>query len=291
MSNTPIAITVSTSIKLPVKKVWDLWTTPHHIIHWNQASADWQTTTAENDLRKGGKFCYRMESKDEKYGFDFNGTHTEVVKYKSIESLLGDGRKLSVSFKSSGDSTEITEVFDAEKLNSPEMQKTGWQAILNSFRKYAELCENASYLHFETEIKAGKRKVYKTMLEEKTYREWTSVFNSTSHYKGSWQKNSRILFLGTDEKGYEAGMVSRIKENIENEFISIEHIGIIKNGREILCGQEVDKWKGALENYTLKTSNGKTIVSVDIDSGNDFISYFGETWPKALSRLKEICEK
>ncbi len=286
-----ISITVTSKIKLPAPKIWDLWTTPHHILHWNQASADWQTTTAENDLRKGGKFCYRMESKDGKYGFDFQGVHTRIREYEAIESLLGDGRNLKVKFSPAGDSTEITETFDAETVNSPELQKTGWQAILNSFKKYADGSENTKHLHFETEIAGSIKKVYKTMLEDKTYREWTSVFNGTSHYKGSWQKNSRILFIGTDEKGSEGGMVSRIKENIENKFISIEHIGIIKNGREILCGLEVDKWKGSLENYTFITRKGNTVIAVDIDAGADFIKYFEETWPKALLKLKEICER
>ena len=284
-------ITVNTRVRIHLEKVWDLWTNPHHILHWNQASADWQTTTAENNLRNGGKFSYRMESKDGKYGFDFKGVYTEIVQFKSIISLLGDGRKVVVNFESDGDVTAITETFEAEKINDPELQKKGWQSILDSFRRYAEGSENVYPMHFEVLINAGKKKVYRIMLESDTYRKWTSVFNASSHYRGTWQKNSIILFLGNDDKGMEAGMVSRIKENIDSRFISIEHLGIVKNGREILCGLEVDKWKGSLENYSFRTVKGKTLVEVDIDSNEEFSSYFNEMWPKALVKLKEICEK
>jgi len=128
------------------------------------------------------------------------------------------------------------------------------------------------------------------MFREDTYKNWTSAFNSDSRYEGSWNKGSKIVFLGTDSNGETGGMVSRIKENLQNKFVSIEHLGIIKNGNEILSGSEVDGWKGALENYTFKTTGNKTLLSVDIDSNQEFKSYFSDTWPKALSKLKSICE-
>jgi hypothetical protein len=128
------------------------------------------------------------------------------------------------------------------------------------------------------------------MLDEELYREWTAEFNPSSHYKGSWKKGSKILFLGTDSDGSSEGMVSYIKENVPNKFVSIEHRGIIKNGDEISAGIDADSWKG-LENYTFTEVDGKTLLSVDMDSNEEFKSYFTETWPKALKRLKSICER
>lgn len=145
-------------------------------------------------------------------------------------------------------------------------------------------------LHFDIEIKADIDKVYDTMLDEEGYNKWTAEFNPTSRFKGSWHKGSKILFIGTNEDGKEEGMVSRIVENIPSKFVSIEHEGIYKDGREITSGDEVESWAGGLENYTFSKVDGKTILSVDIDSIEDFKQYFLDTYPRALNRLKELCE-
>ncbi len=145
-------------------------------------------------------------------------------------------------------------------------------------------------LHFNITINASVIKVYHTMLEEKSYQEWTSVFNPTSHFIGSWTKGEKMIFLGTDQEGKQGGMVSRIIENVPNEFLSIEHYGIVKDGVEITNGAEVENWAGSLENYTFRNISGKTLLAVDMDSNEEFKSYFEEMWPKALNKLKEICE-
>lgn len=133
-----IEITIRALIDAPVQKVWEYWTNPQHIIHWNYASEDWHTPRAENDLRVGGKFMSRMEARDGSMGFDFTGEYTQVIKYKRIESVLGDGRKVQVRFEPDENGTMLTEVFDAEQENAIELQKTGWQAILDNFKKYTE---------------------------------------------------------------------------------------------------------------------------------------------------------
>ena len=283
-------ITVQTEIDLPVEKVWELWTNPWHIIHWYQASDDWHTARAENNVKRYGTFLFRMEARDGSFGFDFSGEYRKVVKNNLIECVLADGRKVSILFKEEKNGTQITESFEPEETHSPEMQKEGWQAILNSFKKYAEASDNTEVLHFEIVINTPVEKIYDTMLREDSYRAWTSVFNSASHYSGSWEKGSRILFLGTDSKGGSSGMVSWIKENIQNKLLSIEHIGIVKDGKEYLCGKEVDGWKGSLENYRFKSLGQKTLLSVDIDSNQEFKSYFEDTWPKALDKLRSVCE-
>ena len=131
-------INVNTMIDSPVEKVWEYWTEPVHIINWNNASDDWHTTKATNDLRAGGKFSSRMEAKDGSFGFDFSGVHNEVKEYSLIESVLDDGRLMSVSFKETDGKTFVSEDFEADLENSIELQKTGWQAILDNFKKYAE---------------------------------------------------------------------------------------------------------------------------------------------------------
>jgi len=134
----PTKITVETTVKAPVEKVWKIWTLPEHITKWNAASDDWHTPSAENDLRVGGQFKARMEAKDGSFGFDFGGTYDDVKTNELIEYTLGDGRKVIVHFTANGNETKITETFDAENTHSIEMQQGGWQAILDNFKKYAE---------------------------------------------------------------------------------------------------------------------------------------------------------
>ena len=133
-------ITVETSVKAPLEKVWNFWTAPAHIVNWSNASDDWHTPKADNDLRPGGKFSSRMEAKDGSTGFDFWGIYNEVKPHELITYTMGDGRKASLYFTQSAEGTEtkIVETFDAEETNSIEMQKGGWQSILDNFKKYVE---------------------------------------------------------------------------------------------------------------------------------------------------------
>jgi uncharacterized protein YndB with AHSA1/START domain len=133
-----ITITVEATINSPIDKVWQLWTTPQDIMQWNNASDDWHTTRAENNVRTGGKFLSRMEAKDGSMGFDFGGVYDEVKTNQSMAYTMGDGRRVTVTFVPNGDETKVTETFEAESVNSIELQRNGWQAILNNFKKYAE---------------------------------------------------------------------------------------------------------------------------------------------------------
>lgn len=147
-------------------------------------------------------------------------------------------------------------------------------------------------LQFSILINAPKEKVWHTMLDDKHYREWTSVFSPGSYFKGDWSKGSKILFLGPNpETGEESGMVSRIAENKPYEFISIEHLGIVHNGIEDTTGDEARKWAPAFENYSFKEKDGATEVLVDIDIDEKEAEVFNEMWPAALQKLKEISEK
>ncbi|MBE7551266.1 MAG: SRPBCC domain-containing protein [Anaerolineales bacterium] len=147
-------------------------------------------------------------------------------------------------------------------------------------------------LHFSILINAPKDKVWHSMLDDKSYREWTKAFNEGSYYKGSWEKGSKILFLGPDPNtGEEGGMVSRIAENKPYEFISIEHLGIVQNGVEDTTSEVARKWAPAFENYTFNDKDGATEVLVDIDIEDEHAQMFNEMWPGALRKLKELAEK
>jgi uncharacterized protein YndB with AHSA1/START domain len=135
-----IAITVKTLINAPIEKVWKYWTEPNHIKKWNHASDTWHTTHAENDLRKNGKFIYRMEAKDGTEGFDFSGFYEEIDENKQISYVLDDNRKVSTIFnKVNHNKTEIIQTFEAEDINTVEKQHEGWQSILDNFKAYVEL--------------------------------------------------------------------------------------------------------------------------------------------------------
>lgn len=147
-------------------------------------------------------------------------------------------------------------------------------------------------LHFSIVINAPKAKVWRTMLDDATYRVWTEAFTAGSHYVGDWSKGSKILFLGPDpNSGKLGGMVARIAENRLHEFISIEHLGMVNDGVEDTTSDMVKAWAGAHENYTFKEKNGVTEISVDIDITEDFKEMFEGMWPKALQKLKELAEK
>ena len=148
-------------------------------------------------------------------------------------------------------------------------------------------------LQFKVTIKAPVASIYDLMLglsNKSTYEQWTALFNPTSTYEGNWEKGTKILFIGVDENGEKGGMVSRIVDNIPNRFVSIQHYGLYKADTEITEGPEVEKWANGYENYSFEDNNGSTTLTVDLDVNDDFLEYMNETYPKALEKLKELCE-
>lgn len=149
-------------------------------------------------------------------------------------------------------------------------------------------------IQYTIQISAPASKVYDAMLgitSKSTYERWTAAFNPTSTYEGSWAKGSKMLFIGTDEKGEKGGMVSEIADINPNSFVSIRHYGLVQGDKEITEGPEVEKWVNGFENYTFEEHDGSTIVTVDLDTTDDFVDFMNETYPKALDTLKEICEE
>lgn len=131
-------ITIQTTVNASLEKVWSAWTSPEDITQWNAASDDWHSPSGSNDLREGGRFSYRMEARDGSMGFDFEGRYTRVIPGKLIEYVMDDERGVSVSFETGTEGVKIVEAFDPENENPIEMQKEGWQSILDRFRSYVE---------------------------------------------------------------------------------------------------------------------------------------------------------
>lgn len=145
-------------------------------------------------------------------------------------------------------------------------------------------------LHFEILINATRTNVYDTMLNKDTFKKWAAEFNPTSRYEGSWEEGSKILFKGDGEDGNVHGMVSEIMENKAYEFVSIKHLGIIEDGKEITEGEKVESFAGALEEYTFEATDQGTLVRVAMDTSPEWEEYFKESWPRALAKLKSIVE-
>jgi uncharacterized protein YndB with AHSA1/START domain len=140
--------------------------------------------------------------------------------------------------------------------------------------------------HFSTIINATREAVWQVMLAPDTYRLWTAEFADGSYFEGSWAKGERIRFLAPNGEG----MTSVIAENRPHEFLSIKHVGFIKNGIEDTESEEVRRWAPAFENYSFSDVGQGTEVKVEMDVTPEYEEYFVNTWPKALSRLKNICE-
>ncbi|SDS18642.1 SRPBCC domain-containing protein [Gramella sp. MAR_2010_147] len=139
-------------------------------------------------------------------------------------------------------------------------------------------------VHYQIEINCPKEEVFQIMLDKEHYREWTAIFNPTSHYEGSWEEGSKILFLGETEKGEKAGMHSLIEKLEPNKFISIKHLGMLEKGKETSFGDDL------YENYYLEDKGGSTLLKVEMDTEDDWMEDLENTWPKALQKLKEVCE-
>jgi hypothetical protein len=147
---------------------------------------------------------------------------------------------------------------------------------------------------YKISIQAPANKVYDYMLglsNKSNYEQWTALFNPTSSYEGSWEKGAKMRFIGMDEQGEKGGMVSEIADLMPNRFVSIRHYGLVKGENEITEGPEVEKWANGYENYTFVENNGTTSVTVDLDIVEEFADYMNEKYPKALQKLKEICEQ
>jgi uncharacterized protein YndB with AHSA1/START domain len=283
-------ISIDVDVKATLNMVWMLWTEAQHIEKWNYATDSWHTPKASNDLKVGGKFYSRMEAKDGSSGFDFEGTYTAIEALKKISYELKDGRKVIITFAENGEFCKVHEEFEPDDTYPISMQQDGWLAILMNFKRYAEQKKELIKLSFQCQIRANPSQVEYYMLDNEHYKIWTKAFNESSNYIGEWKKGNRIKFIGIDENGNQGGMISLIRDYIPSKFISIEHLGIYSEGKEILDGDSVNEWLGCLENYIFEENEKGTLLKIEADSTKEFEGYLSETWPKALIILKNLCE-
>lgn len=138
MSNDEITITIATVVAAPIAQVWTCYTEPEHITRWNFASEDWCCPSAANELRAGGRYRARMEAKDGSAGFDFEATYDEVSQGETLAYTIVDGRKVKTAFAANDGTTTVTTTFEAEQEHAVELQRQGWQAILDNFKRYVE---------------------------------------------------------------------------------------------------------------------------------------------------------
>lgn len=281
-------ITVSTIVNCNRDKAWRIWNDPFAIREWHTASPDWHTPRAVNNLKEGQTFSYRMESLDGTNGFDMEGQYTRIVQRNLIEYTMADGRQVSIAFEEKDGKTYITEIFDPENVNPAELQRQGWQNILDNYKARAEKETELCPLHYEILIGVRPALVYRTMTDSKQFRVWASAFCEGSYFEGSWQKDAEIRFLATNERGEKAGMIGRVIENIINEYILIRYSRSFDESKEHDSSSE--RWNGAKEIYRFQSKGEKTLLKVDLTVLPEYKNFFNKTWPAALEKIKELSE-
>lgn len=145
-------------------------------------------------------------------------------------------------------------------------------------------------LNYTVNINAPVRTVWTTMLDDATYREWTSEFNAGSYFEGDWSQGSEIRFLGPDEKGSLGGMIAMVEESRPNEYMSLRYVGQIVDGQDDTSSDAAKEFIGTHERYSFSEADGVTTVDVELDSEDEYVDMFNDAWPKALAKLKEISE-
>ncbi|MEO7100254.1 MAG: SRPBCC domain-containing protein [Luteolibacter sp.] len=220
------SITIEARVKAPVEKVWQFWTEPRHIIRWCAASEDWHTPRAEMDLRVGGKFTQRMEAKDGSFGFDFGGIYDAVIPNELLEYSLEDGRKVKVGFAREDDETIVTETFDAETENPVEMQRNGWQSILDHFKTYAEwTAQPQRELVGSRVIDAPIALVWQAWTDPKHLAKWwgpNGFFSTFSDFELRENGPSRFVMHGPDGTNYDNALV--YAEIVPPRKIVLDHV-------------------------------------------------------------------
>ncbi|MGB0176236.1 MAG: SRPBCC family protein [Owenweeksia sp.] len=142
-------------------------------------------------------------------------------------------------------------------------------------------------LNFSITIEASREKVWDVLLSDETYPIWAAIFMEGSYAKTDWSEGSKVQFLTPDGDG----MASRIQKHIPNDTLIIEHLGVVKNGRDIYDSKEAQEWNGTLEIYRVKQQNGRTLLKIEQDILEEYLDYFNDTWPKALEKVKELAEQ
>ena len=285
-TDNPAPITIEATVNAPVEKVWKLWNDPLHIKQWSAASEDWHTPRSAIDLRIGGRFASTMAAKDGSMAFEFGGIYTNIKEHRLIEQKLDDERKVKVEFKPDGGKTKVVEAFDAESTNPVEMQRAGWQAILDNFKKHVERLNEYEQLDFSITINAPKKKVWDIMLGAETYKEWVSAAWPGSYAEGKWEPGGTLCFFNPEKSGTKV----KLLEHRPYTFSKAEHISSFNKGVEDTTSETAKSWIGSTESYLFSEKEGTTSLEVTMHVPPAWAGMFKADWLKALKKLKAICE-
>ena len=248
----PQKVNIEATINAPVEKVWRCYTEPAHIIQWNFAIADWCCPRASNDLRVGGKYFARMEAKDGSFGFDFEAVYDEVIPHQTLTYTMSDGRRSSTRFEAQGNRTKVSTTFDAESENSIEMQRDGWQAILDNFKAHVErltLKKNTVCLWYERGAEEAAR-FYASVFPESSVGETTRAPSNSPSGNAGEILTVEFVVAGIPCVGLNGGPHFKQSEAFSFQILTEDQEetdrywnAIVGNdGQESQCGWCKDKW-------------------------------------------------
>jgi len=270
------SLSVQTKVDAPLELVWEIWTSPEDIMKWNSASDDWHTPRAENDLRTGGKFNYRMEATNGSQGFDFAGVYDKVVPMERIDYTMGDGRKVTIAFSKTNGKTKIVENFEPEKYNPVELQHDGWQAILNNFKRYAEVksafTRSSKVTHLITPC------LWFDNQAEEAARFYVSLFKNSKIIRKSYYTKEGFEFHGR-----EAGTVMTVDFQINGQPFTALNGGPVFKFNESLSFQVFCDSQEEIDYYWSKLTDG----GLEVQCGW-LKDKYGVSWqivPSILSKL------
>jgi uncharacterized protein YndB with AHSA1/START domain len=281
-------ITITQSIKAPLKTVYESYLNPVDNLRWNTAGEGWTTSYAKIDARVGGELHFGYQGPTLDLSFDLGGVFKEIVENHKISYLMGD-RLVEWFFEQSGSGqTKVSCIFDAEDQNSLAMQEHGWNNILTNFKTFVERKANPNNTSLTKTIviKSSRAKVWKCLLDDESYRIWTVPFCEGSYYTGEMKYDNKIHFLSPRGDG----LVSNVNVCVPEFQISFEHLGYIKDGVEDFDSTEFHGWKGARETYTIYQKEGFVELEIYQELLVSEVEFMTAKWDEALVVLKGICE-
>ncbi len=278
-----LVIEIEVLIKNSLDKVWEYWTGQPFISQWYSASDDWWTPWVNQNFQVDQGFVYRMEARDGSMGFDFSGVFTEIVDHEKIVYVLEDGRKVLTTFEERDGRILLKQAFDAEDQNSAQMQKDGWQAILNHFKSFCE--GDQIEMSFRTVLGTNPNRVWEYLTLPRLYEEWAIAFSEQPKFVGQWVEGGTIDFIDFQEGGTRV-QLDKVKPF---EKLYMTHIAMIDGQAGIVEDHpEAPTWVGTKENYDLELVGKETILTIHIMCHPKYVDYLRNSWEKAVKLMTHV---
>jgi len=278
-------ITVSIEINERLDLVWEKFTRADHIVNWYFASPSWHAPSANVDFVDGGMFSIRMEAWDKSFGFDYKGKFQRITPMKSIQYILEDQREVLTSFTEYESAVKITQTFESEDANNLELQKQGWQATLESFKRYVE----TDFLIFEShiDIHASQEVIWDSITQLEKYQIWTKAFSENAIFHGQWRQGETLDFI-TPNRGGTRVLVDAL---IPNNSIHLVHTAVITpDNQSDSTSPSAKPWVNTIENYELINKDNIVTFVAHIECHRSFYDFMKSSWDKALVDLKSYNE-